>query len=108
MRRSGASFAISANGTATTAAGRAASSSLVTVIVTPAADATDDSAAAATHRLAPLIASPMICWPALRVNLRNRDVRVHHRPEGPLRIADRVEQQRPVGARHGKGVEPGA
>src|SRR6185295_12414220 len=58
MRRSGASFAISANGTAITAAGRAASSSLVTVIVTPAADATEDSAAAATHRQVPLIADP--------------------------------------------------
>src|SRR5690349_16885718 len=57
MRRSGASLAMSANGTATTAAGRAVSRSLVTVMTTPA-DATDDSAAAATHKPGPLISHP--------------------------------------------------
>src|SRR5262245_15561633 len=50
MRRSGASFAIPAKGTAITAPGRAVSSPLSTVMVTPAADATHDSAAAATHK----------------------------------------------------------
>src|SRR5678809_129938 len=39
MRRSGASFAIDANGTAMTAAGRAVSSGFDTVMLTPAASA---------------------------------------------------------------------
>src|ERR1043165_2573616 len=96
MRRCGANFAMSANGTATTAPGRAASSGLSTVMRTPAAPAVSIIATAAIAQ-GPFMAPP----------LRNHDGRIDYRPERPLGAAGRIEQQRIVGARARQRVVPG-